>query len=480
MLKASQTRRKRKRPGGLKYRNVGDYVMPDGTKVLGLKRRPDGRFYAAQKPSKTFGKDPAEAVFRYKQWLASEGKETTLLLEPVNFDWEPEWWGKRDPTEEDQREAEEWARSVHQRLAEYPEYTRTTDKMESLIEVPSDLLYAKARSEILRDPKLFAKKVGIPEIGYLEKLEPPPPPLTLAEAGEIYHSEKEGEISPKQWKNSRNWWAEFCQDVKPVEFVDDLKRDVFQAYASRAKTRQRQKSDKTGKPRGVSWRRSRFATVATILNYMKDAGKISPELHNRVRQAWKQPLKMPKQAKGRKYLIKPEEFHAMLAKADDFMKALLLLGVNAALPSGDFDVQWEHISFDDKTMAYRRTKTDSGSVEGVLRIAVLWDTTCDALKKLGRVDCPYVFSTQTGRPVDPSTVWDRFTALRKKAGLSRPLRPEDLRNTAATIAAENAPKAQYDVLMGHSLGSDDEGYIEKHRFFTREACEAIGDYLGVT
>lgn len=49
------------------YRRVQDFVLGDRV-IEGLKRRPDGRFYAAIQPTKTFGKEPGEAVAKFMLW----------------------------------------------------------------------------------------------------------------------------------------------------------------------------------------------------------------------------------------------------------------------------------------------------------------------------------------------------------------------------------------------------------------------------
>ena len=72
-----------------KYRKDGYYKLADGTEVVGLKRRPDGRFYAAAKPTKTFGKDPAEALFRFKQWQAKQKPEPIRLCDWSNHPPDP-------------------------------------------------------------------------------------------------------------------------------------------------------------------------------------------------------------------------------------------------------------------------------------------------------------------------------------------------------------------------------------------------------
>ena len=50
-----------------KYRRV-NYFRFRGEEIAGLKQRPNGRFYAAEDPNKMFGADPAEAVYRFRQW----------------------------------------------------------------------------------------------------------------------------------------------------------------------------------------------------------------------------------------------------------------------------------------------------------------------------------------------------------------------------------------------------------------------------
>ncbi|MDM8006905.1 MAG: tyrosine-type recombinase/integrase [Phycisphaerae bacterium] len=470
---------KKIRPNGLKYVKNGYYKLPDGREVIGLKRRPDGRFYAASHPSKTFGKDPAEAIFRYKQWLATEGKEVVRILEAVDLDWEPEWLGKREPKPEELEEAYNWLEQVDGRVKDKPETIRTDEHGSvSLIEVDSALYWTKVRDDLLRDPKEFARKVGVPEIGYLERLKPPPPPLSLVEAGRLYLTEKQAEMHPKHWENVSTYWKEFC-DLVGVETLDDLNRDAFAKYASIVKAKRLEKSTKTNKARGQSWVRARFSTVATVVKYAFEAQKISPELYTGLRQAWLQPLALPKQPKGKAITIKPAEFAEMLKAADDFMKALLLVGVNAAFYPVDFKrLEWEHVDLEHGTLSLRREKMDSGSVQGVTRHAVLWKATVDALTGI-QSENPFVFAVKGGGPIAPATLWERFRTLCKKAKVKRKLRPEDLRNTAGTIASRQAPSMQYKVLMGHVLRGEDSGYVEDNPFYVSDACKAIGDYLGV-
>ena len=52
------------------YRRLTDFVY-EGHTIEGLRRRPDGRFYAAVQPSKTFGKEPREAVTKFMLWQAN-------------------------------------------------------------------------------------------------------------------------------------------------------------------------------------------------------------------------------------------------------------------------------------------------------------------------------------------------------------------------------------------------------------------------
>ena len=71
-----------------KYRTVDFYRDPKTDREIhGLKRKPDGRFYAAADPLKTFGKDPLKA----RQEIPSLGS--------------PADQGNRTPTGQAQRQA---------------------------------------------------------------------------------------------------------------------------------------------------------------------------------------------------------------------------------------------------------------------------------------------------------------------------------------------------------------------------------------
>ena len=474
---------------------------PEGVEIHGLSAKPylnksdikGYRFYATFFPAVTFGifptRDDAEPIARYLRWQAEQEGETVRFTV------------KRPITTEDHAEVRRFLESdpsapveVVDGVPQFPAppdwwHQKVCDEMEgkpvdwdSIPEdllIPAKVVWSTVGDFIRSTPQKAAKLIGIPQIAYLTDLEKPRT-LNLSLAGTNYHNDKRAGITNKQWKNSKVWWAEFvkyCGDLGVTE-VNQLDFDIFQQYANHVKTQQSIKSAKTKRVKANSYRRSRFGTVTTVINYAAETQKIDAAEWARLKLAWKKTLRLPKQKEGQKNILTPGEFQAMLDKASDFDKALLLLGVNTAFSPIDFDVQWTHIDLDSQTLYYRREKKDEGQIEGITRSAVLFDETVEALRKI-KTDTQWVFAMREG-PIAPSTVWKRIIHIRGAAGITKNIRPEDLRNTAATIAAENAPAAQYNVLMGHSLGAEDQGYIARHRYFTYDACRAIADYLGLT
>lgn len=476
-----------------------DFVRDgDGFEIHGLSAKPypnkkelrGYRFYATFAPSKTFGvfptDDDPEPIARYLRWRAEqEGEQIKFVV-------------KRRITDQDRAQVEDhyehpicadadgypiptappdwWIQKVQDELDGKPV---DWDSMPEDVLIPANAVWSFVGDFIRANRHKAAKLIGFPQIAYLDDLEKPKT-LSLDQAGKNYHEDKQHEITPKQHRNSKVWWdgfVKFCADLEITE-IDQLSFDTFQRYANHVKAEQNSKSKKTKRTKSNSYSRSRFGTVKAVINYAAETQKIDAALWAKLKLAWKRPLRLPKQKEGEKVIITPQEFKAMTEIASEFDKALLLLGINAAFYPSDFDLTWDHVDLNTQTLYYRRQKKDQGQTEGVTRSAVLFDETVAALRKI-KTDSPYIFATREKGPIAPPTVWDHVTDLRDKAKIKRKIRPEDLRNTAATVAAENAPAAQYRVLMGHTLGAEDQGYIARHRYFTYDACKAIADYLGL-
>lgn len=65
------------------YRTLSYYRDPKTEREIhGLKRRPDGRFYAAEHPTKTFGTNPLEAIRKFRAWEAERTKKIIPVFTP--------------------------------------------------------------------------------------------------------------------------------------------------------------------------------------------------------------------------------------------------------------------------------------------------------------------------------------------------------------------------------------------------------------
>ena len=90
--------------------------------------------------------------------------------------------------------------------------------------------------------------------------------------------------------------------------------------------------------------------------------------------------------------ISPEAFHKLLAAANELERAALLLSLNACLYLSELlDVDWSelHLNAHEPYYLTNRNKT------GMIRAAVLWPRTIDALRKLRRTPGK-VFRSRTG------------------------------------------------------------------------------------
>jgi hypothetical protein len=84
MAKTATTNGKARRPSKYKTQT---YVKWNGQEIVGLKRRPDGRHYAADEPSKTFGRDAAEAVRKFRKWQSQRKRATVSIEQPLGESW---------------------------------------------------------------------------------------------------------------------------------------------------------------------------------------------------------------------------------------------------------------------------------------------------------------------------------------------------------------------------------------------------------
>lgn len=334
--------------------------------------------------------------------------------------------------------------------------------------IPSDAFWLVVRDQILTNPQLAAQKTGIEQLAYLHRLEPPPPSKPLEEIVALYLDDKKTELTPAEWKNSRTWWDEFAE-ITAAGTVADLDRARFRKY--RNNTLERMKAQ----DRSNAWARSRFGKVKTIINYALDETDFSQE--DRAVLELRSLLRQPSKPAGNPVDITPAELRKVLSKADDWEAALILTALNCAYYPVDCQrLQWSMINFAKGTIRFDRTKATGRAKGPVPRVAVLWQRTVRALKKLDRHH-DHVFVSTYGRPVHVETIRRHWITLCKRAKITRGITFANLRDSALTAAAESTdpvvPIQQYHVLAGHVAKGVDDSYITRHPRFVETACRAI-------
>ncbi|MBA4863259.1 site-specific integrase [Streptomyces sp. PSKA54] len=96
----------------------------------------------------------------------------------------------------------------------------------------------------------------------------------------------------------------------------------------------------------------------------------------------------------------------------------------------------------------------------------------------GWLETSYVFTTPTGRPIDPTNLTRTFSTLLRNAGLRR-IRFHDLRHTAATLLLEQGVElVVIKELLGHAhIGVTATVYAHVRPRLQRQAIETLNDAL---
>lgn len=400
-----------------RYRKPG-YYRHGGEEIVGLKRRPDGRFYAAAKPTKTFGKDPSLAVFRFRSWQMKNGVGQPEPLDDI-------------------------ARGTY----------------------PNHLNYI--RDLILLNPNAAAQELEIPELAYFHQLRPPPEPtLSLQELGSKYENERRNKrgnpLSDKHRHQASTVWEEFIDHIG-VKYANSITEERIQKYAADILSRY-------DKGKSQAYVKSRFGSIKTIIAFAARKGIDSTELE-RVLRLCKMHFEMPAPPPPNPQPISPEQFQALLDIADVRQKAILLSALNFCMKSGEVaDLIKSDIDFEKGTLVTTRNKT------GATRIAVLWKRTADAIRaylKKHPHHAEHLFNSRIGTPLTAKAAGRIVIQLRRKAKLPESVCFDTIRDGGYTAAIEGgASETHAKLLAGHSVRMSDH-YVRRNPKMVADACEAI-------
>ena len=440
-------------------RKAKPYLCPwDGKTIDGLYHCHDGRWRMTETGEKFSESDPRLAVLRFRRWQARHRGTEALIRLP-------------DPLapscEDDDHQGAVEAILRHE--LGVGEHRAATD--ESLIltipeandpfglhrSLPSDAIWAHVRDEIVRRPQYVAQMTGIEQIGYLSDIAKPLPSPTLREVGDLYFTKKV--LSPNWRGKSTAFWDEFLRFVE-VTKLREMTQEHIVGYGDMVC------EAAVGGARKPTFTRQRFDAVKTILNYPPKRGKWAEDCKRAY--ALCSVLMKPSSSKPDPHPIDRDEFHKLLNAADSQMKALLLTSLNCCMYASEVAaLDWSEIDAADGTVVTSREKT------GVVRVAVLWARTIEAIRALPRQADSVFVTNGTKTRFAYQTLWKLFSKLRDSAGLTH-VQFCHIRDGAYTAACEGEGVQEHhaEMLAGHQTGEKDR-YVKRRPKLVSSACAAV-------
>lgn len=457
-----------------KYRTVDFYRDPKTNREIhGLKRRPDGRFYAAVHPTKTFGKDPRKAIKKFRQWETQRTNKTIPVLTPLK------------PMLDESERVKTWIDAL-------PADSISLDHSHAIIGADEVLFWETVSRLIAESPKLVAEKTGIEEIGYLENLKPPRPAIRIKDVV-TYYADKQ-QTSQKERRHGQSTWSEFVKvirEVNHVQRISDISQDHINHYNTfiHGRISKGEIESKTAK--------SKIQKVKTILNHAikKCPEDDKPQLR-RVRDLCDS-IDSPNgngNGDGEK-IITPRDFHKLLKTAKtvtlagsnidpELWNCLLLVSLNCCMTGSDLaSIKPEHIDLRKKTLVMKRPKNEWRGTNSPIRVAVLWDRTVAAIRRYKR-KCPHGLPWLFGNcdyrkgarfsKLSTRSITRQFGKLAAKAKVDA--MHKMLRSSGYTAAIDGGADALHaEILMGHrvKITNVTDAYLVRNPTMVADASAAI-------
>jgi len=403
------------------------------------------RLYPTGKPEPYFGtvrKDDLEserkAVAKFERWKQSK----------AGTPWEQEV--KEEPLSDSI-----WVSIFHEKFRDR--------RIEHLVKTYVARYRTFIRDLILADCRKAALELDIEQLAWFEQLKPPVPSLPLKEAGDLYFN-RELKMSPHWKRKMRRMWEEFvnCVGVKTVreitaDAINHYHDLVFKAY---------------NKGKSPTYVFHRFTCPKTVFRYAMKRGKDQEQLQRVL--ALCAMLTPPGKATVKSEPIAVEHYRKLLEAVEDEpkWKAIFLLALNGAMyPSEVAAVKKSAINLDEGTLVMDRGKT------GVLRVAVLWRRTVEAIREYQAAHphhSEYVFVSRSGAPFGDNHISRNFTRRRDALGLPTSVQFAHIRDGAYSAAfnADGVEEKHAKVLAGHRSGMSDH-YVKRNPRVVATACAAI-------
>ncbi len=325
---------------------------------------------------------------------------------------------------------------------------------------PSKDIWLWFANQIHKRKEYVAKKCGMEQLGYLDKVQAPEPlpSLNALEATWTNHAK----CTKRQKAKVRKAWKDFVATTG-IKAIDDITAAVAVTYADHLHSRKisgkQQQHLFDGIKRMLSFSKSRAIAVkpiATALEYLKLMQPSEPT-HNLEPSP-----------------ISVEDWQKLLAVAKGMDRAMILLMLNACLYAGEvITLRWDDIN--DGNLIGRRRKQGE-----FIRVATLWEETRAALDQLQRKG-PFILRSASGGQLKSNGAFIRFRKLVSKAKEKAAennetmgdVKPSHLRDAAYTTAvAANVSFPLCQLLAGHSSGMADH-YVQASPSIVAPACKAI-------
>jgi len=268
-----------------------------------------------------------------------------------------------------------------------------------------------------------------------------------------------GELSPRTWEGYKDACELLVSAFGKSRLVSDLRPDDFATLRNRLAA-----------TRGPHWLGNTVQYMRSVFKYAFDSDLIPTPV--RFGPGFKRPTKktfrVHRAQKGPK-LFTADEVRRLIDNAGTPMKAMILLGINCGYGNSDCgNLLLTALDLERGIIDYPRPKT------GILRRAILWPETVQALKE-ALADRPepksedhagLVFITKYGQPWsrddDPAAITKEFVKLLRALGINgrKGLGFYTLRHTFRTVADESKDQVACDFIMGHEVAHMSSVYRE--------------------
>jgi integrase len=324
----------------------------------------------------------------------------------------------------------------------------------TLPELDKATLAAYFRNQLLTNAVEWAELCGLPTLANFRDMPLPRKSIRLQDLIDTY--DLHSEVKPRRKWNAKKIWKSFADSTK-AETLRDLTADTVLRF----------KDEQVATGDSSETLRWRFACIKGVISFGLTRAMDAEEIKLALDKC--KVLKAPKgTTKPKSHPIEVEDFHKLLAHADEFMTAAILCGLNCSLHPGEvMGMEWSEIDLARKTYCTDRSKT------GVIRAAYLWDRTIEAIQKLPRKS-GYVFTSPTGVAYTTGKVTKAFADLRTAAGINPETVFDWIKDGSYTASVQ--AKVSFELCQihnGHKLPGKSDEYISRNPEMTKPATDAV-------